>query len=198
VELALAKMREDTVETTWATAHALEAPAEPLPSDPQWAGHRVFTDLRERETPASPAAVFRVIQGIGGETGYYSLPGAWALRGIMDKLAGGVGLRRGRRSRGSLALGDAVDWWRVEELVPDRLLRLRAEMRVPGRAWLELSVEPIATGSRYRQRAVFFPKGLAGRLYWLAILPFHGIIFSSMARRITTAAEKIDQVNRGG
>ena len=109
----------------------------------------------------------------------------------MDKLAGGVGLRRGRRSRENLALGDALDWWRVEELVPDRLLRLRAEMRVPGRAWLELSVEPTATGSRYRQRAVFFPEGLAGRLYWLSILPFHGIIFSSMSKRITRAAEAL-------
>lgn len=192
VELALAKMRDDTVETTWTTAHALEAPAEPLPSDPQWAGHTVFTDVRERETSASPAALFRVIASLGGETGYYSLPGAWALRGLMDKLAGGVGLRRGRRNRTSLALGDAVDWWRVEELVPDRLLRLRAEMRVPGRAWLELSVEPTESGSHYRQRAVFFPEGLAGRLYWLAILPFHGVIFSSMARRITTAAEGLE------
>lgn len=192
VELALAKMRDDTVETTWTTAHALEAPAEPLPSDPQWAGHTVFTDVRERETGASPAALFRVIASLGGETGYYSLPGAWALRGLMDKLAGGVGLRRGRRNRTSLALGDAVDWWRVEELVPDRLLRLRAEMRVPGRAWLELSVEPTESGSHYRQRAVFFPEGLAGRLYWLAILPFHGVIFSSMARRITTAAEGLE------
>ncbi|OIH85139.1 NAD(P)-dependent oxidoreductase [Arthrobacter sp. UCD-GKA] len=192
VELALAKMRDDTVETTWTTAHALEAPAEPLPSDPQWAGHTVFTDVRERDTSASPAALFRVIASLGGETGYYSLPGAWALRGLMDKLAGGVGLRRGRRNRTSLALGDAVDWWRVEELVPDRLLRLRAEMRVPGRAWLELSVEPTESGSHYRQRAVFFPEGLAGRLYWLAILPFHGVIFSSMARRITTAAEGLE------
>lgn len=192
VELALAKLREDTVETTWATAHALESPADPLPSDPQWAGHTVFTDLRERESSASPTALFAVVQGIGGDTGYYSLPGAWAMRGFLDKLVGGVGLRRGRRNRQTLALGDAVDWWRVEELVPDRMLRLRAEMRVPGRAWLELSVEPNGEGSRYRQRAVFFPSGLAGRLYWLAILPFHGIIFSSMARRIITAAE-----NRG-
>ena len=86
---SLAKMRDDTVETTWTTAHALEAPAEPLPSDPQWAGHTVFTDVRERETSASPAALFRVIASLGGETGYYSLPGAWALRGwLMAKFAG--------------------------------------------------------------------------------------------------------------
>ncbi|MET0872845.1 MAG: DUF2867 domain-containing protein, partial [Paeniglutamicibacter terrestris] len=145
------------------------------------------------DSAASPEAVFGVIQSIGGDTGYYSLPGVWALRGVMDKLVGGAGLNRGRRSRQRLALGDALDWWRVEEIVPDRLLRLRAEMRVPGRAWLELSVEPNGTGSRYRQRAVFFPKGLAGRLYWAAILPFHGIIFSSMARRITIAAQENEQ-----
>ena len=191
VELALAKMEADTVETTWATAHALESPAEPLPSDPQWAGQTVYTDVRERATTATPGQVFAVVQGIGGEAGYYSLPGAWAVRGFLDKLAGGVGLRRGRRNRSSLALGDALDWWRVEEIVPDELLRLRAEMRVPGRAWLELSVKPVPGGSLYRQRAVFFPRGLAGRLYWLSILPFHGVIFSSMARRITKAAENL-------
>ena len=197
VELALSKMSEDSVETTWVTAHTLNSPADPLPSDPQWAGHTVFTDLRERDSHARPESVFKVIQGIGGETGYYSLPGAWALRGIMDKLVGGVGLRRGRRSRGNLALGDAVDWWRVEEIVPNKLLRLRAEMRAPGRAWLELSVEPTGSGSRYRQRAVFFPHGLAGRLYWLAILPFHGRIFSSMSKRITTAAEDMERGQTG-
>ncbi|MFB9165539.1 SDR family oxidoreductase [Arthrobacter psychrochitiniphilus] len=196
VELALTKLREDTVETTWVTAHALEAPADPLPSDPQWTGHTVLTDVRKRETKASPASVFKVIQGIGGETGYYSLPSAWALRGIMDKLMGGVGLRRGRRSRENLALGDAVDWWRVEEIVPNQLLRLRAEMRAPGRAWLEFSVEPAGTGSHYIQRAVFFPHGLAGRLYWLAILPFHGQIFSSMSKRITAAAEELERQPR--
>lgn len=198
VELALAKVEADTVETTWASAPSLNSPADPLPSDPQWAGRRVFTDVRERTSTATPAAVFKVIQGIGGDTGYYSLPRAWALRGLLDKLAGGVGLRRGRRNRQNLALGDALDWWRVEEIIPDELLRLRAEMRVPGRAWLELSVEPTAAGSRYRQRAIFFPKGLAGRLYWLAILPFHGVIFSSMAKRITTAAEALGETPTEG
>ncbi|KAA0978014.1 SDR family oxidoreductase [Paeniglutamicibacter gangotriensis] len=194
VELALAKMENDEVLTTWATAQALALPAESLPSDPDWAGRRVYTDDRARESTASPASLFTVIQGIGGKTGYYSLPGIWALRGLMDKMVGGVGLRRGRRSPTTLALGDPLDWWRVEALVPDELLRLRAEMRVPGRAWLELSVEPKdGGGSHYRQRAVFFPRGLAGRLYWFSILPFHGIIFSSMAKRITSAAESLEE-----
>ncbi|MDQ0277385.1 hypothetical protein QO003_001688 [Arthrobacter silviterrae] len=106
-------MLAHTVETTWVTAHGLEAPADPLPSDPQWAGHTVYADVRQRESTAGPENAFTVIQGIGGDTGYYSLPGAWALRGIMDKLVGGVGWRRRRRSRGKLALGDVLDWWRV-------------------------------------------------------------------------------------
>jgi uncharacterized protein YbjT (DUF2867 family) len=187
VELALAKIEAGTVETTWATAHAVDQPADPLPSDPEWAGRTVFTDERERGTDAPAEGVWRVIESIGGDNGWYSLPWAWSVRGWMDKLGGGVGLARGRRNRQSLRLGDVVDWWRVEELVPGRLLRLRAEMRVPGRAWLELSVEPRGGGSVYRQRAVFLPRGLAGRLYWLAVLPFHGIVFRSMAERITAA-----------
>ena len=200
VELALNKMEADTVETTWATAHALAAPAEPLPSDPEWAGLTVFTDERRKETSATPEQVWKIIEGIGGENGYYSLPLAWTVRGWMDKLAGGAGLVRGRRSPNHLQLNDTVDWWRVETLDRGRLLRLRAEMLVPGRAWLEFEVTPApgaadtkdgtGTGSIFRQRAIFFPRGLSGRLYWLGVLPFHGIIFKSMANRITAAALK--------
>lgn len=189
VRLALARMRAGTVETSWQDESVAGAPSDPLPSDPDWAGHTVFADLRERDSAASPERVWRVIEGIGGDRGWYSFPLAWALRGWMDKLAGGVGLRRGRRDADRLQTGDALDWWRVERLVRGSHLRLRAEMRVPGRAWLELRVEPREGGSRYRQRAVFFPRGLAGRLYWLAILPFHGIVFSGMANRIVVEAE---------
>ena len=194
VELALHKIEADTVETTWATAHALSAPAEPLPSDPEWAGLTVFTDERSQETAAKVDDVWKVIEGIGGENGYYSIPFAWTVRGWMDKVAGGAGLARGRRSVSHLQLNDAVDWWRVETLERGRLLRLRAEMLVPGRAWLEFEVtastrEGNESGSTYRQRAIFFPRGLSGRLYWLAVLPFHGIIFKSMANRITAAAQ---------
>lgn len=110
----------------------------------------------------------------------------------MDRLVGGVGLRRGRRSLAATRVGDAIDFWRVEAVEEGdegRLLRLRAEMKVPGDAWLELRAVPDATGARYEQRAVFFPRGLAGRLYWLGVLPFHGFIFAGMAARITEAAE---------
>jgi hypothetical protein len=108
----------------------------------------------------------------------------------MDKLAGGVGLRRGRRQRENLALGDVVDWWRVEALEPGQLLRLRAEMRVPGSAWLEFQLSAETDGkTRLTQRAIFFPRGLTGRLYWWSVYPFHGLIFSSMLRSIVSQAE---------
>lgn len=190
VRLALVKMRDGEVETSWQDATVAGAPSDPIPSDPEWTGHTVFTDLRERRTPASPDALWAVVEGIGGENGWYSFPLAWALRGWADKLVGGVGLRRGRRHPSTLNTGDALDFWRVESIDRGHSLRLRAEMKLPGRAWLELTVDDSGDGgSLYRQRAVFFPSGLGGRLYWLAILPFHGVIFSGMVNRIVAAAE---------
>ncbi|MET1043079.1 MAG: SDR family oxidoreductase [Microbacteriaceae bacterium] len=189
VRLALAKMRDADVETTWQNASVHGAPSDPLPSDPDWSGHAVYTDLRERDTTASVGELWGVIEGIGGRNGWYSFPLAWALRGWIDKLFGGVGLRRGRRHADQLYTGEALDFWRVEQLERGRALRLRAEMRMPGRAWLELETSETPTGAHYRQRAVFFPQGLAGRLYWFGILPFHGIIFNGMANRIIAEAE---------
>ncbi|WP_184234319.1 SDR family oxidoreductase [Conyzicola lurida] len=188
VSLALGKERAGEVETSWQDSSVFGAPSDPLPSDPEWSGHTVFTDLREKHSAASPAELWRVVESIGGDNGWYSFPLAWAARGWADKLVGGVGLRRGRRNPDRLNLGEALDFWRVEEIDRGRFLRLRAEMRVPGAAWLELTVTPEGEGSRYRQRAVFFPKGLAGRLYWFSILPFHGVIFAGMVERITAAA----------
>lgn len=190
VRLALVKMRDGEVETSWQDATVAGAPSDPIPSDPEWTGHTVFTDLRERRTPASPDALWAVVESIGGENGWYSFPLAWVLRGWADKLVGGVGLRRGRRHPSTLNTGDALDFWRVESIDRGHSLRLRAEMKLPGRAWLELTVDDSGDGdSLYRQRAVFFPSGLGGRLYWLAILPFHGVIFSGMVNRIVAAAE---------
>ena len=189
VALALGRVAADEVETSWQDAEVSGIPSDPLASDPEWAGRTVFTDERTERTSASPERLWEVIAGIGGTNGWYSSPVLWAVRGWMDRLVGGVGLRRGRRSRARVAVGDAIDFWRVEAVEPGRLLRLRAEMKVPGLAWLELRCEPDAGGAVYRQRAVFFPRGLAGRLYWLAVLPFHGFIFRGMAVRITAAAE---------
>lgn len=190
VRLALNKVRAHDVETSWQGASVSGAPSDPLPSDPQWSGHTVYTDLKERRTDATPERLWQVIEGIGGDNGWYSFPVLWALRGWADKLIGGVGLRRGRRHPAQLQTGDALDFWRVERLDRGHSLLLRAEMRVPGLAWLEMQVIPDASGSTYRQRAVFFPHGLSGRLYWLAVLPFHGLIFNGMANRITAAASE--------
>ncbi|MFZ4895930.1 SDR family oxidoreductase [Plantibacter sp. Mn2098] len=188
VRLALQRMRDGEVETSWRNATVDGAPSDPLPSDPDWAGHTVYTDVRERKTATTAERLFSVIESIGGVNGWYSFPLAWALRGWADKVVGGVGLSRGRTDPHTLNTGDALDFWRVEHLDRGRLLRLRAEMRLPGLAWLEMSATPVEGGSVYRQRAIYFPKGLGGRLYWWAILPFHGIIFSGMANRITAAA----------
>lgn len=190
VRLALDKIAADRVETTWAAAHPVEVPSESLPSDPEWSGRTVLTDVRRMTSSATPEEIFQVVERIGGETGYYSVSRIWALRGALDKLVGGVGLRRGRRRRAELALGDTLDWWRVEEIDRGRLLRLRAEMKTPGQAWLEFTVEPHVEGTRYQQSAIFFPRGLSGRAYWLALVPFHAVIFRAMARRIIAAAEQ--------
>jgi uncharacterized protein YbjT (DUF2867 family) len=191
VSLALGKMKEGDIETSWQNASVDGAPSDPLPSDPDWTGHRVYLDVKERECLAPAEDLFAIIEGIGGDNGWYSLPVAWAARGFFDKLVGGVGLRRGRSHPEKLRVGEAVDWWRVERIDRGKFLRLRAEMKVPGLAWLELSATPGADGqgSHYFQRAIFFPRGLAGRLYWLSILPAHGIIFNGMANRIVAAAE---------
>jgi uncharacterized protein YbjT (DUF2867 family) len=196
VSLALRRVESDAVETSWQDAEVSSVPSDPLPSDPDWAGRTVFTDVKSATTTAAPEKLWQVIVGIGGENGWYSSPFLWAVRGWMDRLVGGVGLQRGRRSRGRVAAGDAIDFWRVEAVEPGTLLRLRAEMKVPGLAWLELRASPEGAGSRYDQRAVFFPRGLAGRLYWLAVLPFHGFIFRGMANRIAAAAEAGDDRSR--
>ncbi len=189
VRLALCKIRNADVETRWSSAAGGDAAAEPLPSDPDWSGGTVYVDERCREVDAPVEALWRVIEGVGGENGWYSFPLAWSVRGWLDKLVGGVGLRRGRRDRHRLRVGEALDWWRVEEIVPGSLLRLRAEMRVPGRAWLEMRATASAGGgSVYRQRAVFLPRGLGGHAYWASVLPFHGVVFSGMARNIASRA----------
>ncbi|MEV6253765.1 SDR family oxidoreductase [Nocardia sp. NPDC051929] len=189
VALALEKIRDLDVPTRWSDAHPPGAPSDPLPTDPAWSGGSLYRDVRERHTDADPATLWRVIEAIGGEHGWYSFPLAWSLRGWIDRLAGGVGLGRGRRDPHRLHEGEALDWWRVERIERPRMLRLRAEMRVPGRAWLELAVEPDGPGATYRQCAVFEPHGLAGHLYWKSIAPFHAAIFGGMARNITGAAE---------
>lgn len=188
VELALARITRGEVPTRWSDA---SAPSDALPSDPAWAGGSLHQDFRTRATDLPPGAVWQVIESIGGEQGWYSFPLAWSVRGWADRVIGGAGLRRGRRDPHRLRAGDALDWWRVETLERGRLLRLRAEMKIPGRAWLELAVDPSADGgSLYSQRALFEPRGLSGQLYWKVTSPFHAVIFGGMLRNVVAAGRR--------
>ncbi|MGP2436145.1 SDR family oxidoreductase [Streptomyces sp. JW3] len=189
VRLALRRVQEARVATRWSNASVPGAPSDPLPTDPDWAGGSLYTDRRARRVDASRETLWRVIESIGGDNGWYSFPLAWAVRGWLDRLAGGVGLSRGRRDADRLRAGDSLDFWRVEEIEPGHLLRLRAEMRLPGLAWLEMYAETDAAGrTRYRQRALFHPHGLLGHLYWWSVSPFHAVVFGGMARNIARAA----------
>lgn len=191
VTLALARIRELDVRTSWVSASTPGAPSDPLPEDPDWSGGSLLVDDRSSQVNTSSEALWTVIEGIGGAHGWYSWRLGWVARGLLDRLFGGPGLRRGRRHPNQLAPGDALDWWRVETVEPGRLLRLRAEMRLPGLAWLELSVEGEPDEPpTFRQRAIFSPRGLPGQLYWWAISPFHGIVFGGMQRNIAHAAEE--------
>jgi uncharacterized protein YbjT (DUF2867 family) len=200
VELALQRIRDAEVVTRWSSASVPGAPSDPLPSDPDWAGGSLYVDRRVTEVDASPESLWRVLEGIGGDRGWYSFPLAWRLRGLLDRLVGGVGLRRGRRDPERVYVGESIDFWRVEERDQGRMLRLRAEMRLPGLAWLELGIGSASSGdgagtprTTYQQRAIFHPRGLVGHLYWWAVAPFHGIVFGGMARNIARAAEAAER-----
>ena len=190
VALALTRIGEANVMTRWSGASLPGAPSDPLPGDPTWSGGTLYTDIREIETPATPDELWSALDRIGGDTGWYSARLLWEIRGLMDRAVGGVGLRRGRRDPYHLQVGDAVDFWRVEERLPPNLLRLRAEMKMPGRAWLEFRVEPLPNGgTRLIQRAVYWPKSLLGHAYWWSVAPFHAFVFPPMSRHIVQSAE---------
>ena len=137
---------------------------------------------------APPAACFATIEGLGGRNGWIAFNGLWRLRGFVDLLVGGVGMRRGRPRSRPLRVGDAVDFWRVEAYEPPRRLRLVAEMKLPGRAWLEFAVEPDGPGSRVTQTAIFDPIGLLGRAYWYGVYPLHKLVFTGMLNGIRKRA----------
>ena len=149
-------------------------------------GSRVV-DRQQALTAVDPARAFSPIQRIGSARGWYFATWLWSLRGALDQLLGGVGMRRGRRHPVDLQPGDPLDFWRVEAFKADRLLILRAEMKVPGRAWLQFEVESAGAGSRITQTAVFDPRGLGGLLYWYALYPVHWLIFRGMLRGIVRA-----------
>lgn len=157
-----------------------------------WGGVRFgsrLVDSRTVDVDVSPKEAFAPIQRIGGKTGWYYGNWLWKTRGFLDLLVGGVGVRRGRPHPVNLHVGDTLDFWRVEEFDPDHVLRLRAEMKVPGRAWLEFEVTPAEQGATIRQTAIFDPVGLFGLAYWYALYPLHQFVFGGMLRNVARAAE---------
>jgi hypothetical protein len=147
-----------------------------------------FLDCRQLKVQVKPEDLFAPVQRIGGETGWYFGTWLWRARGFVDSLLGGVGMRRGRRHPVNVRVGDHLDFWLVEAFEPDRQLRLMAEMKLPGRAWLEFLVEENGDGAILRQTAAFYPAGIGGLLYWYALYPVHMLIFARMPRNIARAA----------
>jgi hypothetical protein len=189
IELALRRVGELDVVTRWTDAELFgRSPADPMPTDPDWSGATVLVDRQVVETTATPTALYGVINALGGEQGWLVGGWLWAIRGWLDLLVGGVGMRRGRRHPTELRVGDVAGFWRVEALEPEKLVRLRAEMRLPGDAWIEWSITPAPHGASLVQRALFRPRGLLGRAYWYCVAPFHRFIFRPLARHIAQEA----------
>jgi uncharacterized protein YbjT (DUF2867 family) len=191
VRLAIARTDTQTVETSWSDA-LVSSLGEAVGKPVTMAVHEGFLlERRTLEVDASPAACFLSFTSLGGDTGWLFLNWTWQIRGWIDRLVGGVGLRRGRRHQREVHVGDAIDFWRVEALEQDRLIRLRAEMKVPGKAWLEFQVEPLPDGrSLLTQTAFFEPKGVAGFLYWYGLYVIHSFIFSGMIRKVAQRARQ--------
>lgn len=188
VERALYREATGEVPTSWDHSWRKSAePSEELPTDPEWAGQTVYTDRRQARTDLSVDQVWRVVESIGGHTGWFSTPFLWNLRGVMDRVIGGPGLG-GRRDPRKLSPGDRVDWWRVERIERPHLLILRAEMKVSGLAWLVLRVDEEDGETAYRQEAIFVPKGLRGRAYWWLVAPFHAAVFPLMKKNLIKTA----------
>jgi len=190
---AIAQEEEQFAATRWCDAVSSSG------RRPSWGGVRFgarLVDSRTRRVERPPALAFKPIERLGGETGWYAWNWLWRLRGFVDLLVGGVGMRRGRPSGDALHVGDPLDFWRVEGFEPGRRLRLAAEMKLPGRAWLEFEVKGDGASSTIYQTAIFEPLGLFGQLYWYALYPLHQLIFGAMLRGIAAAALREPAVDR--
>lgn len=186
IRLALSRYAGTGPETTWFDAYDVRT----LSGEFMGVKEGMLIDRRTRNTTVAPERVAAVFSALGGKRGWLAGRALWELRGLLDRWSGGVGLRRGRRSQTELRVGDAVDFWRVDAYEPGRLLRLRAEMKLPGRAWLEFQADPDGNGgAELKQTAFFEPRGLYGYLYWYGVALFHEWVFSKMATRIVRAAE---------
>ena len=193
VKLALSNVSSNTVSTRWSDATLPTAPWQKAQSDPEWAGEMLLKDKKVRTTDASIKSLWEAIEEIGGENGWYGSDFLWYLRGLLDRMIGGVGLRRGRRDPIHLRVGESLDFWRVESLVPEQSLKLYAEMILPGKAWLEFRISKLPNGkSEVVQEASFSPRGLGGQLYWYAVLPFHVLVFPTMIRNLIRSANRKD------
>lgn len=190
IELALEKLTNNEIDTRWSDATSPTAPWQKAQGDPSWAGATEFKDVRIQYTDAPIQNVWACIERIGGENGWYGSDWLWYLRGLIDRIFGGVGLRRGRRDPIKLRIGDSLDFWRVEDYVEGRKLRLYAEMILPGKAWLEFNLEEVDGKVKATQVATFQPRGLGGQLYWRGISPFHTLLFPTMLRNICKVASK--------
>jgi len=197
INLALTNISSNTVSTRWSDASIQIAPWQKAQSDPDWAGETLYKDTRIKITDASITSLWSSIEKIGGDNGWYGSDLLWYLRGVLDRMIGGVGLRRGRRDPLHLRVGDSLDFWRVESLEPEQSLKLYAEMILPGKAWLEFKINKLPNGkSQVIQEASYLPRGLGGQLYWFAILPFHGLVFPTMIRNIIRSANRKDYAAR--
>ena len=186
---AVTRVKEMEIPTRWSDTSIFQDPARPEPSDPAWAGGRVLTDRRDVKTGMDANSVMQTVKSVGGDTGWFAFDWLWAIRGFIDELLGGVGVRRGRRHPIDLRVGDTVDFFKVTLISPTRL-RLLAEMKVPGHAWLEWSVKETGTGTVVEQQALFVPRGLLGRAYWYLLLPAHILIWRKMLQNLVKRAER--------
>ncbi|MGF1578133.1 MAG: SDR family oxidoreductase [Gemmataceae bacterium] len=186
---ALDRSERNDIETIWSTAVSSLTPEDPKPKLETKEG--MIIETRKERVKAPAEEVYQTFTGIGGRRGWFSCNWAWRLRGLLDRIVGGVGMRRGRRHPDEIYPGEALDFWRVEAVEPNSLMRLRAEMKVPGKAWLQFSIEPTDNSeSVLTQTAYFEPKGLFGLVYWYALYPIHAIIFNQMIRAVARRAEK--------
>ncbi len=189
IEFALARLSEPQLHTRWFGLAADDCPAQPLPTDPDWAGGSLHEEVVERRVDVDAETVWRAFESIGAERGVSAAPPAWALRGWVGLLGRAAKRRRASSQSHHLHSGDELNWWLVEQMDRPHLLRLRAHASLPGRLWLELSVRDDGNGgSRYRQRALFQPHGFTGEAWWIASTPFRSAIFGGIARDITSRA----------
>jgi uncharacterized protein YbjT (DUF2867 family)/uncharacterized protein YndB with AHSA1/START domain len=183
VDRSLAKLQASDIETTW--SDALITTQGDVPPVTMTTHEGMIIEHRQRLVAAPPENVYRVVMGLGGKRGWFYMHWAWEIRGFLDWMLGGVGMRRGRRDPEYLRVGDALDFWRVEAVEPDHLLRLRAEMKVPGKAWLQFQITPRQDGQTLLAQTAFFAsKGLFGWLYWYGLYPLHSLIFSGLIDQI--------------